>query len=189
LNRRSVAAIILAAGASTRLGHSKQLVKLGAETLLERAVRLAREAGCEPVVVVLGSDASRILSGSKLAGAMIVVNPDWNEGMASSIRTGLSEVEAISTGVILMVCDQPAVTPEHLRALAATGNTTASEYADRRGVPAYLPAGTFPSLMTITGDAGARDILRTADAIPLPGGELDIDTDAELEDARRQFAP
>lgn len=191
------AAIILAAGASTRLGEPKQLIRLGSETLLERAVRIALDAGCYPVVVVLGADAERVRAGCDLGEAALAANDAWLEGMASSIRTGLTTVqstlqeigaESHTAGVILMTCDQPAVTSEHLRALAASGQITASEYSGRRGVPAYFPASSFASLTQLNGDSGARDLLRTARTIPLPLGELDIDTPQALAEARRLFA-
>jgi CTP:molybdopterin cytidylyltransferase MocA len=86
-----------------------------------------------------------------------------------------------------MTCDQPAVTPDHLRALAISGETTASAYAGRRGVPAYFPASAFAALAQLTGDAGARDLLRDARTIPLPLGELDIDTPEALAEAQRLF--
>ena len=173
------AAVILAAGASTRLGQPKQLVILSGETLLDRAARIAREAGCEPVVVVLGADAERIRTACQLGGAQVVVNDGWGEGMASSIRVGVEAI-SLSDGVVLMTCDQPAVTPEHLRVLMAPGAATASAYADRRGVPAYFPAAFFPELLRLRGDHGARELLRNAPAIDLPGGELDVDTAADL---------
>lgn len=191
------AAIILAAGASTRLGQPKQLISLGSETLLERAVRTAMDAGCYPVVVVLGADAERVRAGCDLGEAAVAANDAWLEGMASSIRTGLTTVqstlqeigaESQTAGVVLMTCDQPAVTADHLRALAASGQITASEYSGRRGVPAYFPALSFAALTQLTGDSGARELLRTARTIPLPLGELDIDTPQALAEARRLFA-
>jgi molybdenum cofactor cytidylyltransferase len=193
----NTAAIILAAGASTRLGQPKQLIRLDSETLLERAVRIALDAGCYPVVVVLGADAERVRAGCDLGEAALAGNDAWLEGIASSIRTGLETVqstllqiraESQTAGVVLMTCDQPAVTPEHLRSLAASGDLTASEYAGRRGVPAYFPASFFAALTQLTGDSGARDLLRTAAAIPLPLGELDIDTPEALAEARRHFS-
>jgi molybdenum cofactor cytidylyltransferase len=179
------AAVILAAGASTRLGEPKQLVNLAGETLLERAVRTARDAGCSPVVV-LGSEAERIREGCSLVGATVLVNEAWPEGMASSIRVGVGAVSG-ADGVVLMTCDQPAVTAEHLLALIANGEVTASAYAGRRGVPAYFPAATFPALLELRGDAGARELLRNAAAVELPGGELDIDTATERVEAERLF--
>lgn len=188
----SVAAIILAAGGSTRLGEAKQLVMLNGEMLLERALRIAREAGCAPVVIVLGAEAERIRAACALDEAAITINARWREGMASSIRAGVvflstSDEDGKIAGTIVMTCDQPAVTAGHLRALAASGQVAASEYAGRRGVPAYFPRGSFAALSELNGEAGARDLLCDAQTIPLDGGELDIDTGAELNEARRRF--
>jgi molybdenum cofactor cytidylyltransferase len=181
-----IAAVVLAAGASTRLGEPKQLVMIAGETLLERAVRAAREAGCSPVVVVLGASEEEIVARCDLDDAFVLVNEFWNEGMASSIRVGVGAVQD-ADGVVLMTCDQPAVTAGHLRALMATGQVTASAYAGRRGVPAYFPATAFSTLMALQGDAGARDLLRGAPAIELVGGELDVDTAADLAAAELLF--
>jgi CTP:molybdopterin cytidylyltransferase MocA len=181
-----IAAVVIAAGASTRLGEPKQLVVIAGETLLERAVRTAREAGCSPVVVVLGASAEVIRERCDLGGAVVVVNPGWEEGMASSIRIGVGAVGG-ADGVVLMTCDQPAVTAEHLLALTAAGEVMASEYAGRRGVPAYFPAASFSALTELTGDAGARELLRSAATVELVGGELDVDTAADLAAAVRLF--
>ena len=178
------AAVVLAAGASTRLGEPKQLVMLGGEALLERAARTATAAGCAPVVVMLGAAGEQIAARCDLGDAVTVLNPEWAEGMASSIRAGVAAV-AGATGIVLMTCDQPAVTAEHLRALMASSEVTASSYAGRRGVPAYFPAASFAALLDLRGDSGARELLRAAVAIDLPGGELDVDTAADLAAAER----
>jgi len=179
-------AVVLAAGASVRLGEPKQMVRLAGETLLERAVKTAREAGCSPVVVVLGADAERIQIQCDLSDAVVAINDEWSEGMASSIRVGVGAVRD-ADGVVLMTCDQPAVTAAHLRALMKTGEATASTYAARRGVPAYLPASAFAQLLELRGDAGARDLLREAEAVELAGGELDVDTAEDFARARELF--
>jgi len=184
------AAVVLAAGASTRLGEPKQLVTLGGETLLDRAVRTAREAGCSPVVVVLGARHVEILGQSHLGDAVLAINAKWAEGMASSIRLGLQMVSTAAQdvgGVVLMACDQPAVTAAHLRALMASGELTASAYAGRRGVPAYFPASAFAGLMQLRGGLGARELLRDANAIDLLGGEVDVDTVTDVNTAERLF--
>jgi molybdenum cofactor cytidylyltransferase len=184
------AAVVLAAGASTRLGEPKQLVTLAGETLLERAVRAARESGCSPVIVVLGAGYVEILGYSRLGDAVPVINAEWVEGMASSIRLGVRALGSVAkdvAGVVLMACDQPAVTASHLRALMTSGEITASAYAGRRGVPAYFPKASFAALMELRGDVGARHLLRDAATIDLPGGELDIDTAIDLDDAERLF--
>jgi molybdenum cofactor cytidylyltransferase len=190
LPMKLVAAVVLAAGASTRLGELKQLAFLGEETLLERAVRVAREAGCSPVVVVLGAEHAQVLGNSRLGDVVPVINDDWNEGMASSIRLGMRTLGSVAKdakGAVLMTCDQPAVTREHLHVLMTSDEVMASFYAGRRGVPAYFPADRFPELMALRGDAGARDLLRSARCEELAGGELDVDTAEDLEQARQLF--
>jgi len=181
-----VAAIILAAGASTRLGEPKQLVTLGGERLLERAIHAAQQAGCDPVVVVLGAHADRIVVQCRLDRTRTVVNPDWREGMASSIRCGLAQLDHQPDAAILMTCDQPAVTAEHLRALMQAGvdAPVASHYEGRRGVPACFPAASFVDLSLLAGDEGARRLLQSALTIELVGGELDIDSPQTLAVAK-----
>jgi CTP:molybdopterin cytidylyltransferase MocA len=185
-----IAAVVLAAGASTRLGEPKQLVMLGAETLLERAVRTAREVGCVPVVVVLGAAHRKVLAASRLGDALTAINDGWMEGMASSIRLGVRTLELVAKdaeGAVLMTCDQPAVTAQHLKLLMLTQQVKASRYAGRTGVPAYFPAKHFSELMALTGDAGARTLLTQADWEELADGELDIDTANDLSRARELF--
>jgi molybdenum cofactor cytidylyltransferase len=181
-----VGAVVLAAGASKRLGEPKQLVRLGTETLLERAVRIASEAECSPVVVVLGASSELIRAKCELHRAVIVVNDDWLEGMGSSIRVGVEKLENVDSSVV-MTCDMPAVTVAHLRSLMAMDEVTASAYVARRGVPAYFPKSVFPSLMKLSGDAGARDLLQSARCVELIGGELDVDTADDLARARELF--
>ncbi|NYF79389.1 NTP transferase domain-containing protein [Granulicella arctica] len=181
-----IAAVVLAAGASTRLGIAKQLVVFGGETLLDRAVRVAVEAGCSPVVVVLGASAALIRERCSLHGAQVVVNEAWADGMASSIRCGFGALGDVD-GCVVMTCDMPTVTSMHLRLLMVAGELTASSYAERRGVPAYFPVAVFAELMELHGDAGGRELLKSARIVELPGGEFDVDTVEELEQARKLF--
>jgi molybdenum cofactor cytidylyltransferase len=187
---RSVAAVVLAAGASTRLGEPKQLVVLDGETLLERSVRIAGEAGCSPVIVVLGANYAHVLDKSLLRGAERVINEDWTEGMGSSIRVGVQALVMMSKdvdGAVLMTCDQPAVTAQHLHLIVARDELKASRYAGRNGIPAYFPAEYFGRLVTLRGDVGARDLLIDAQFEVLADGELDVDTREDLERARTLF--
>ncbi len=184
-----VAAVVLAAGASTRLGEAKQLVMLGGERLLERAVRVAGEAGLEPAIVVLGARAEEIQAACALGGATVVLNESWTEGMASSVRAGIAVTGVEVDGYVLMTCDQPAVTAEHVRRLCAleAGETVASRYLGKLGVPAFFPASRRGELVALRGDAGARSLLIGARAIELAGGELDVDTPESLAEARQRF--
>ena len=166
----------------------KQLVQLGLETLLERTVRLALEAGLHPVFGVIPLHLS---IDPVPVGMVPVINEEAAEGMASSIRIGLRSLAGYGTpvaGAILLACDQPRVTAQHLRELAkGAGDIFASAYSGRKGIPAYFPRTAFEALLALHGDIGARDLLRNAQAIDLPGGEIDIDTMQDLEQARKMY--
>lgn len=182
----NVAALVLAAGASTRLGQPKQNVRLGGETLLERALRTAQSAALSPIWVV-------VAQGSLIVpdrGAVTVVNEEAAEGMASSIRAGIRVATLAGVdGVVILACDQPAVTEEHLRILGRSANEiVASAYAGHRGIPAYFPRSAFEYLLELSGDCGAREMLRSARTVPLSKGELDIDTADDLKRARELYA-
>jgi CTP:molybdopterin cytidylyltransferase MocA len=184
------AAIVLAAGGSTRLGEPKQLAMLGGATLLERAVRTAREAGCAPIVVVLGAAQVEIMVQVRIGDAVLVINDKWQEGMSSSIRAGMQALAVAASapqGAVVMTCDQPAVTAQHLRALTSGQELRASRYAGRNGVPAYFPQKYFRQLLKLDGDAGARNLLARADSEELAYGELDVDTADDLARARELF--
>ena len=189
-----LAAIVLAAGASRRLGQPKQLLRHGGETMIARAVRLAGEAGVAPVIAVLGAEQERIRATVEFGNAIVVVNNDWELGMATSIQAGLRAVEEALpqvAGALILACDQPRLTAEHLRGLlegfaAESGLAiVASAYAGGMGVPAVFPRGVFAALDGLKGDQGARALLMEAPckviALPFPGGEIDIDVPGDLE--------
>jgi molybdenum cofactor cytidylyltransferase len=186
----SLAAVVLAAGSSSRLGEPKQLVRLGGENLLERAVRVAREAGCSPVVVVLGAEYVQVLGNSVLGDVVTVINDKWEEGMASSIQLGVGALKFCARdaeGVVVMACDQPAVTVKHLFHLTLRAEVKASRYAGRNGIPAFFPKKHFDKLMALTGDKGARELLAEARYEELENGELDVDTREDLNRVRGLF--
>jgi CTP:molybdopterin cytidylyltransferase MocA len=188
-----IGAIVLAAGASTRLGEAKQLAMLGGERLLERVLRIANEAGLAPVIVVLGCRAEEIRENCRLGHAEVILNPDWAEGMAASVRAGIDALPEDLNGVVLMTCDQPAVTVDHLGALLKAVETNSglqvvsSRYANRRGVPAFFPAAAWAELRSLRGDQGARGLLGESKSVELDGGELDVDTAESLELARQRY--
>jgi len=192
-----VAAIVLAAGASRRLGQPKQLLMHDAETLLERAIRLAHEAGTSPVVVVLGAHIHIIRASIPFKNAVSVVNNHWEQGISTSIQEGLRTVDKTApgaTGALLLSCDQPRLTSTHLRALVANfaaqgaAGITASAYAGVLGVPAVFPRAVFPDLLALRGDTGARSLFAeppcALNTIEFAGGEVDIDLPADLDELR-----
>jgi molybdenum cofactor cytidylyltransferase len=189
----SVAAIIVAAGSSSRLGQPKQLVLIDGEPLLQRAVRCAPEAGAAPVFAVLGAHRELIEKAVDFGAATVVVNDDWEEGLASSIRAGVKAVQddaPTAEGILLMTCDQPKVSTIHLHRLIqmsyAQSDPTAiaSTYGGTRGIPAIFPRQAFRELLALRGDKGARALLAQPPwpviGVPLEGGEIDIDRPEDL---------
>ncbi|MFZ0279512.1 MAG: nucleotidyltransferase family protein [Candidatus Sulfotelmatobacter sp.] len=193
MSEPSCAALILAAGASRRLGQPKQLVKINGEALLGRTVRLAAQAGCQPIVVVLGFEAHRMRSALDGFTAIAAVNEDWRAGMGSSMRFGVETVLHISPppeNILLLVCDQFRLSADVLRQLLrlrglAKYPITAARYSGRFGVPAVFSSIFFPDLLDVSGDRGARGILERnavrVGAVDFLEGELDLDTPDDLE--------
>ena len=187
--RVAVAGVVLAAGFSRRLGRPKQAVSLAGEMLVERAVRIAQEAGLQPVFAVVPADAVFIENLSRLLRA-VVINPDAAEGMASSIRVGVSaaQAEADLEGLVVMTCDQPGTRPAHLRALYADRQRiTGSGYAGKVAVPAYFPGSCFEQLLTLQGDQGARELLQGAACVQAEELAVDVDTEEDVLRARMLF--
>lgn len=192
----TIPAIILAAGSSARLGTPKQTVSIGDETLLERTARVAAEADSDPLIIVLGANAETTSRLRFPENATLVFNEAWGEGVASSIRAGLSKLlsfESEPEALLLLVCDQPAITAEHLREMKshiAPDRPVASTYAGAIGTPAIFPRRFFDALLALKGDVGARFLLRDRLHSPvllaLDRGDIDIDTVADLEKWRKQ---
>ena len=188
--KNSVAAVVLAAGASRRLGQPKQLLMLDGETLLARSVRLAGEAGAAPVIVVIGANADLIGAAVPVDSADVVKNEEWEQGIASSIHAGVNSLDADARGVLILACYQLRLSAEHLRGLietfAAQSETSivASAYSGVLGIPAVFPREAFPQLLALRGDKGARALLVRPPCplitIPFPGGEVDIDRPDDL---------
>lgn len=181
----SIAGIVLAAGSSTRLGRPKQTVVLDGEMLVERAVRVAQEAGLSPVIAVMNPEGDFGHSLQQL-GCLVVINESAAEGMASSICRGVVVAKMLkASGAVLMTCDQIAISPEHLQALCEEpANIAGSGYAGRVGIPAYFPASSFEDLQQLSGDVGARELLRTARVVADEKLALDIDTEEDLARVR-----
>jgi molybdenum cofactor cytidylyltransferase len=185
-----VYAVILAAGKSARMGQPKQLLEWQNRALLEHALINARMVFEDRLLVVLGAEAELIQSTINLAGATVIVNPDWQTGMASSIRAAIRALPNSATAVMLMLCDQPLINNVQLQSLVSTWQATpeqiaASEYHQSIGVPAIFPASYFDQLSMLAGDKGAKSVLIKHQTdlirISLPEAELDIDTLADFQ--------
>jgi molybdenum cofactor cytidylyltransferase len=181
-----VGAVVLAAGASSRMGSPKQTLQFRGESLLRRAALAALGAGCRPVVVVTGANAE--LSRGELDGLDVreVFNPHWETGMASSVRAGVEALAgADADAVVLMLCDQPHVTADVISDLVAAHRATgtlvvASAYGGSFGAPALFGRALFAELARLEGAAGARQVIKRhaseAHFLSFPGGEVDVDT-------------
>ena len=187
-----VAAIVLAAGASRRLGQPKQLLMHGGEMMIERAIRLANEAGAAPVITVLGANSELIREAIRSSNFTPVINSVWEQGISTSIQTGLAALldsDSQTPGALILACDQPRLSAEHLRAMlevfcAQAPAIVASAYKGIIGIPAVFPREVFAELRALRGDRGARALLMQPPcpsvALPFPGGEIDIDLPGDI---------
>lgn len=185
-----VHAVILAAGASSRMGNPKQLLIWQDRPLLAHALANARAVLADRVVVVLGANADAITAAVDLSGVGVVLNPAWADGMAGSIKAGIQALPATAGAALLMLCDQPLINAAHLQSLLsawqkAPERIMVSQYADSFGVPAVFPVGFFAQLAGLTGDRGAKPLLlRFEDSlvkVPLQEAELDVDTQSDYQ--------
>ena len=185
--RVRIAAAVLAAGGSRRLGHPKQLVPHGASTVVRETVRCAL-AACDPVAVVLGSSADEVALALDGLIVDLVANFEWQDGVATSIREAATWAQRVGVDALaLFVCDQPRLTIAHVRVLVATHRASrapvASRYAGVLGVPAVFVRAQLAALRELTGDAGARTLLAddpSVVAVDWPDGAIDIDTASDL---------
>ena len=191
-DKKTIGAVILAAGASKRMGTSKQLVELRGEPLVRRAASAALKSGCSPVVVVIGANAEGTRQALRGINVREVENSQWKSGLSSSIRAGLAallETNPITEAVVLMLCDQPFLTSDVIGKLIniyrETGcSIVASSYGDTFGVPALFEKGHYGELLALKGAAGAKQIigkhLADVQLVDFPEGTVDIDTPDDL---------
>lgn len=185
--------IILAAGSSSRLGQPKQLLDFKGKTLLQHAVESALASAPTNVITVLGSNDERVKPTLTGYDTTVVTNSEWQEGMASSIRCGLTKLMEKNPAVeaaIIMVCDQPFTDSNLLKELVAKYDRSnkpvvASVYDDAPGTPALFDKSVFPKLLQLTGDRGAKKIIlqnpELAELVPFDLGSKDIDTMADYK--------
>lgn len=192
-----IAAIVLAAGGSRRLGRAKQLEPWGETTLLGRVVDEARAlSGIDEVWVVLGANLEAIMEKVDLEGCGIIENPEWEDGFASSLRVGLDALTRLSKAdaALIMLGDQPGVLPEVVAELIAVARkrghpAIVPKYRYVRGNPVIIKRSLWERVMSLTGDEGARQLLQAhpewvdevwVDSLP----PRDVDTVADVEELR-----
>ena len=182
-------AVVLAAGPARRFGSAKQLARVAGQPLLYTAVARAYEVTGNALVVVLGAEAAKLAPLLAHFPGSVIVNHEWREGLASSIRAGVARLPPGCNGVLLLLADQAAVTADDLGRLAGTWRRqpqyiAAALYAGTLGAPAIFPRSMFRELTELRGDAGARRLLRGKPelvvSVPMPNAAIDVDTPEDL---------
>jgi molybdenum cofactor cytidylyltransferase len=191
-----IAALVLAAGASSRLGTPKQLLPWGDTTLLGHVLDTLRQLPFDQIFVVLGASGDAILESVDLSGVMVIENPEWDEGMASSLRVGLDALVRLSKAeaVGIFMGDQPEISEEVVNGLLEARRATKRQaivpkYRYAWGNPVLIEKSLWPRLMSLEGDEGAKRLLQ---AHPEWVHEVwferlpprDIDTRADFEELR-----
>jgi nicotine blue oxidoreductase len=181
----NVAGLVLAAGEGRRFGGPKALASHGGQRLVDRAVGVLRDGGCEPIVVVSGAAALDV------PGAAVVHNPGWAEGLGSSLRVGLAWLPADADAVAIVLVDQPAIGAESVRRLRAAldrgAQVAVATYEGQRGHPVLFARGHWDEVARMaTGDSGARAFMRAYPelVVEVPcddtGSAVDVDTPEDL---------
>ena len=189
----SLHVLLLAAGGASRFGSAKQAARLDGTPLLRLMLARAQELAGSAVSVVLGAHAAELVPLISGVSASILVNRQWQEGIASSIRLGLERLPGGCDGVLLLLADQVQVGTPDLARLAAAWRrqpllAAAAQYDGRLGVPAIFPRSAFGTLLQLRGDRGAQGWLRAhaerVAVVPMPRAAIDIDTPEDLARAQ-----
>ena len=190
---QNIGIMVLAAGASTRMGAPKQLMLYRGKSLLRHTADIALSSCCRPILVVLGAQANRMKPQVNSLPIETIDNPNWSTGMGSSIQVGIKALLKIHLdleAVIILLCDQPLISPQLIRLLIGRYRKTAKsivacEYAQTDGVPALFDHSLFPKLLQLTGQTGAKQVIQTHSLeiarIPFPEGVIDVDTPSDYE--------
>jgi molybdenum cofactor cytidylyltransferase len=185
--------ILLAAGSSSRLGQSKQLLPIEGQTLLERSTKIAVASGVHKIIVVLGSNEAAHREAIRNCPVEIIVNPEWQKGMGSSLKTGLQHLISIAPktqAALVMVCDQPKLEVSHLQKLivefsSSRKSIVASFYKNSPGVPAIFASNHFEELLGLDDQQGAKKIIlqhqNNIGLVNFPEGAVDLDTPEDYD--------
>lgn len=181
--------LVLAAGAGTRFGSAKQLARINGQPMLRTVLGRAIEVAGNSVSVVLGAHAAEIAPLLGRMPATVVVNQNWREGLASSIRAGIERLPGSCSAAMLVLADQPTVSAADLQRLVdawrcAPQSIVAAQYGGIAGAPVIFPRSDFGALRELRGDRGAQLLLRRYEArvikVPVPAAAVDIDTPEDL---------
>ena len=181
-------AVILAAGGAKRFGGLKQMLEYEGASLLRRSITAANQVVEERVKVVLGARARKITREVENLDAAIVLNEDWESGMASSIKAGLDSLSDDCDAILLILCDQALINADHLQQLqdlwlSNKSHIVAASYSGTVGAPVIIPREFFPDLMKLKGDRGAKSVIENnmqrVSVLEIPEAEFDIDTEED----------
>jgi CTP:molybdopterin cytidylyltransferase MocA len=184
---RATAVLVLAAGASRRLGRPKQLVCLGGVPLVRRALGVALALRPRWAAVVVGAHATRVAAAVRGCGAPVVRARRWREGLAASLAAGVRAAPGDARWLLVLVADQWRLDGADCATLLARAGRrpVAASYAGRLGVPVLWPRSAWPALRRLRGDRGAQGLLQhSALAVPMPHAAADLDTPADLAELR-----
>ena len=191
--KRNIAAVVLAAGSSSRMGAPKQLLRIGSNTLLRRSVEQAMPSAARATYVVVGASAEHMRDELRELPVELVENTRFAEGIGTSISAAIHAIERAPSpfdAVVLLTCDQPHVSAASIDALIAeharsAAPLVASAYAGTLGVPALFARGYFAALRELPPNEGAKEILiRNRNAVVTVQFELaavDLDTPTDYE--------
>ncbi len=190
----NVDCIVLAAGCSSRFGATKLLAKIGDESMIRRVLKSVGSSNVSTVHLVVGHDADRVQQEAKNLCHKVVVNSEFQEGMGTSIAAGIKSLSAHCDAILIVLGDQPLVSPTQIDALIEAWLkkpelAVLSGYADASGPPSLFPRSLFHKLASLRGDAGARSWLEPGEFEVLEFEDaqqfVDIDTQEELKDLVR----
>ncbi len=191
----TLAGLLLAAGGASRFGSPKVLAPYRGKPLVWRGVRLLAPRCPAGVHVVVGPSAAGVRAALAGEAATLVENPDWGRGLSTSLVSGVAALPPEADAVLILLCDQPAVTAEDLDALIAAWQVepeliAAAGFNERLGPPVIIPRAFWPQLAALRGDQGARSLLEwhtERATVDMPHAALDVDTPEDL--ARLEAAP
>lgn len=188
-----ISIILLAAGSSSRMGQSKQLLEVHGKSLLLHSVQAAIESGAKSVNVILGANELAHREIIRNQPVSVLSNHYWKSGMGSSIKTGLNHIVrkySDTEAVIIMVCDQPAITAAHLRSLmlkfkSSNSPIVASAYSGTAGVPALFSRSFFSNILMLKDEQGAKKLIEQfpdqVQRVEFPKGHIDLDTSEDYQ--------
>ncbi len=190
--------LIIAAGESKRLGSPKQLLLYEGKTLINRLIDIAMGSGDFPITLVLGANAEKIQAQLTTKNLQVVINEQWQQGMAGSIVVGLTNVlekTPLIDGIMVLVCDQPFVNADKIQSLISLQQNSglpiaACYYANELGTPALFHKSVFTDLLALKGDIGAKKIIKQREnevaKLHFDEGVIDIDTMDDYNALRKE---